>query len=262
MVTPMRSLIIIDHLATFRDELRFLLYGSGYRAIWCHDDLPEDMAAALSNQTPDVLLIGTNISIARMQIADVKRLFPACRVVLLAEAGAPDAIEAALEYRYDALIPKDCSSVALHATLELVLTGFVVMSSRLMDAARALRKIPAGTVLKNARRSTHSLPTEPLAQPVESFGATPNTDTIEVTSAAAPSILGSPPRTDQLTPRELDVLQGVTEGLPNKQIAQRLDISESNVKVHVKSILRKLVLSNRTQVAMWAMGVRRVDPPC
>ena len=48
------------------------------------------------------------------------------------------------------------------------------------------------------------------------------------------------------------VLTGLREGLPNKQIARSLGIAEATVKVHVKAILRKARVRNRTQAAIWA----------
>lgn len=44
---------------------------------------------------------------------------------------------------------------------------------------------------------------------------------------------------NQLTPRERDILRLIAQGLPNKMIARRLDITESTVKVHVKHMLKK-----------------------
>jgi two-component system nitrate/nitrite response regulator NarL len=41
-------------------------------------------------------------------------------------------------------------------------------------------------------------------------------------------------------------------GCPNKVISKRMDISEATVKVHVKAVLRKLRVKNRTQAAIWA----------
>ena len=52
---------------------------------------------------------------------------------------------------------------------------------------------------------------------------------------------------EDLTPRELDVLRLVAEGLPNKEIAHRLDISEHTVKFHVNALLRKLGAHSRTE---------------
>lgn len=55
-----------------------------------------------------------------------------------------------------------------------------------------------------------------------------------------------------LTPRELEVLQLVAEGLPNKTIARQLDISEHTVKFHLNAILGKFNASNRTEAVMRA----------
>jgi two-component system, NarL family, response regulator YdfI len=53
-----------------------------------------------------------------------------------------------------------------------------------------------------------------------------------------------------LTPREIDVLNALAEGLGNKQIAARLDISEHTVKTHLSAIFEKLETSNRTEAVM------------
>ena len=58
---------------------------------------------------------------------------------------------------------------------------------------------------------------------------------------------------DPLTQREIDVLQLLAEGLPNKSIAQRLGISDQTVKFHIASILAKLGASNRTDAVRLAL---------
>ena len=60
---------------------------------------------------------------------------------------------------------------------------------------------------------------------------------------------------ESLTPREIQVLERLAEGLPNKAIAARLDISDQTVKFHVSSICAKLGAANRT--AAVRRGVRR-----
>ena len=62
----------------------------------------------------------------------------------------------------------------------------------------------------------------------------------------------SPP-IQELTPRELEVLRLLAEGLPNKSIAHRLDISEHTVKFHVNSILAKLNAHSRTEAVVQGM---------
>lgn len=57
---------------------------------------------------------------------------------------------------------------------------------------------------------------------------------------------------ETLTPREMDVLQLIAEGLPNKAIALELDISEHTVKFHVNAILGKLDAQSRTEAVVRA----------
>ena len=55
-----------------------------------------------------------------------------------------------------------------------------------------------------------------------------------------------------LTPRETDVLRGISDGKSNKEIARDLDIQEVTVKLHLKTLSRKLGARNRTHAAMLA----------
>lgn len=67
-------------------------------------------------------------------------------------------------------------------------------------------------------------------------------------------------RITELTPREHEILQSLAEGLSNKTIARVLVISEGTVKLHVKSILRKLKVSSRVEAAVMAVAQGEMDP--
>jgi DNA-binding NarL/FixJ family response regulator len=67
--------------------------------------------------------------------------------------------------------------------------------------------------------------------------------------------LGEPGNIDALTARETEVLQLLTEGLPNKEIAQALRISEHTVKFHLSAIFAKVGATSRTEAV--AIGIRR-----
>ena len=64
---------------------------------------------------------------------------------------------------------------------------------------------------------------------------------------------------DDLSPREMEVLREVAFGRTNREIGERLFISEETVKTHVASLLSKLRLQNRTQVVAYAVKNRVVD---
>jgi two-component system nitrate/nitrite response regulator NarL len=71
--------------------------------------------------------------------------------------------------------------------------------------------------------------------------------------AATPSGPTTPQAAGSLTAREREIVRGVTRGQSNKEIARDLGVTESTVKIHVQSILKKLSLSSRVQIAVYAV---------
>lgn len=66
---------------------------------------------------------------------------------------------------------------------------------------------------------------------------------------------------DSLTTREGDIMRELARGASNKEIARTLMLAESTVKIHVRNILRKLNLTSRVQVAIYAVGHGTPDAP-
>ncbi len=64
-----------------------------------------------------------------------------------------------------------------------------------------------------------------------------------------------------LTEREIELLQLVANGMPNKAIAQTLSVSENTVKYHMKNIMQKLNVQNRTEAVTHAIHAELLDPP-
>jgi DNA-binding NarL/FixJ family response regulator len=123
----------------------------------------------------------------------------------------------------------------------------VVVLTSFSDRERILQAIDAGAagyLLKDVE------PGE-LAKAIESAarGEAP------LDPRAARTILGerreAAPATE-LSDREREVLALVAEGLPNKLIARRLDISEKTVKAHLTSVFKQIGVTDRTQAALWA----------
>jgi two-component system nitrate/nitrite response regulator NarL len=74
------------------------------------------------------------------------------------------------------------------------------------------------------------------------------------TEAAEPALEAGAGAGKGLSPREVQILRHLMSGYSNKAIARELGISEATVKVHLKALLRKVRVSNRTQAAVWAMN--------
>ncbi len=68
-----------------------------------------------------------------------------------------------------------------------------------------------------------------------------------------PDSFDSPDEPDDLTAREIEVLEQVVTGATNKEIAERLHITENTVKIHLRNILEKLQVQNRVQAAVHAV---------
>jgi len=83
-----------------------------------------------------------------------------------------------------------------------------------------------------------------------------------ISATAATRLAEHTPRTS-LSPRELEVLRLIAEGLRNKEIGAKLDIAEDTVKIHIKNIFAKLEVIDRTAavVAASQRGFIRLDAP-
>ena len=73
--------------------------------------------------------------------------------------------------------------------------------------------------------------------------------------------MNTPPLPEALTPREMDVLRLLAEGLPNRKIADQLDVNERTIKFHVSAILAKLEVNNRTEAVMRAIELGLISIP-
>ncbi len=107
--------------------------------------------------------------------------------------------------------------------------GYVTKTIEPPDLAEAVRRISSGDAVFSPRLAGFVLDAFAGAIPAE-----------------------KDPELDQLTPREKDVLRLIARGFAYKQVARKLEISIKTVETHVSSVLRKLQLSNRHELARWA----------
>jgi DNA-binding NarL/FixJ family response regulator len=175
---------------------------------------------------------------------------PDVTVVAETDSGA-EAVRLAQQLRpdivlVDLLLPApDGISVTRMIRADVPATRVIVMTGVDEDAA-AVEAIRAGAVAYLPKE----VPVEVLLRAIR--GATTGQVALPAEVAARLLGLGCVGRREALSEREAEVLRLVARGLPNKQIARELGISLSTVKSHVGSLLAKLSLPTRTQLALYA----------
>ncbi len=115
--------------------------------------------------------------------------------------------------------------------------------------AQALRYGAAGYLLKNTPADEIAFAIQAVHKGYMHLG--PGIGQKVIAQLPDPA-LHAPHRWKKLTPREQEILQLIARGANNREIAQRLCISEKTVKNHVSSILHRLDLRDRTQAAIFA----------
>lgn len=225
--------VIVDESALFRTGLSHTLAGTRFHVRSRGATLQELPEEAYKGD-PCLALIGLPKA-SQPFLADVCSLMErhkAVRVVILTERFYPDDAMAAIAAgARGCLLKNEINAATLLQSLELVMLGVVVV-------AHGFTKLP-GT-----QRTPDLRPADASEADREIPADDPKWPALAVGRVADPHLLSS---------RERMILQQLTQGASNKVIARELNISEATVKVHVKSILRKLRVSNRTQAAMWAI---------
>lgn len=195
----------------------------------------ETAAQARSHVTahPDIDLVLLDLSMPDSEGLDglrqIKALLPGAPVAVVSADESAETALRALAAGAAGYLPKSLPEDVLRAAISLILAGGMYVPSLVADAAGA---------------SAAPAPRRAALPPVS--GAAPG---------AAPGGRGAS-GAESLTQRQREVLDLVIEGLSNKEIAERLDLAEATVKVHMTAILRAYGVNNRTKAISAAQRER------
>lgn len=152
--------------------------------------------------------------------------------------------------------PDDTFEQLKHLRTMLADAKLVVLANRLSSRALAqsLEAGADGYLLKNmsVEALLQSLNLVMLGEKV--FPTQLATLLVEGKARPERPLLRSMETTAGLSEREMAILRCLVHGYPNKVIADQLQMTEASVKVHLKAVLRKIHVSNRTQAAIWAIN--------
>jgi two-component system nitrate/nitrite response regulator NarL len=240
--------IVVTHPSTlFHNGLRQLLAKSRFRPVRIATSLTEDLESYLGSLENGVWLTGVErcLSTTNALVRKVVTANPGVKAVILAASQKPEDIVAALQSGACGFLCQDIPGETLLRSLELIAHGEMIVHPQfVMDQPAAGDEATSGaSVGTSAYVTTNGGP-----QLTQRFRA----------RLPLPRVAGEAANENQtgdvpsLSRREMLILRMLMQGASNKVIARTLVITESTVKVHMKAILRKLRLQNRTQAAIWA----------
>lgn len=143
-----------------------------------------------------------------------------------------------------------------------------IEGTRLCTAASPGSRVIVLTSMPDDERVVPALRAGALSYILKDIGADELVTAIRNAAAGKPTLhpmaasrmmqeLNAPPKqrsaVDEISPREMEVLQQIGKGMSNKEIGEKLFIGERTVKTHVSHLLEKLQLQDRTQLAIYAV---------
>jgi DNA-binding NarL/FixJ family response regulator len=215
--TPAPLVLVVDDVDHGREIFAEYLEFRGFRVATAADGL-EALEKAFE-LLPDVILMDLSLpapgGIETTQ--RVKRELPASAIVVLSTDEDEDALFEAIKAGAAAFILKDIAPEDLVMVIRRVATGEFLINDKVFS-----KPAVASRVLKEFRElAVYGQEAAPIFAP--------------------------------LSPREVEILDNIAQGMTNKQVAYALSISEQTVKNHMSSILRKLSVNDRTQAVVYAM---------
>jgi two-component system, NarL family, nitrate/nitrite response regulator NarL len=238
--------IVVTHPSTlFHNGLRQLFSKSRFRPARIATSLNDELETYLRTQGSCVWLTGveTSIAVTNALVRKVVGANPGVKAVILAPAQNPEDVVGALKAGACGFLCQDICGERLLKSLELIAMSEMVVHPQFAWSPAANENGAHACAEGEDRcgvRSGAALMIHNLESRSDASGAS-----YDVENGAGQGV-------PSLSRRETLILRSLMQGASNKVIARNLVITESTVKVHMKAILRKLRLQNRTQAAIWA----------
>jgi len=213
-----RILIVDDH-ALFRVGIANILGREKDFEIIGEADSSRSAIEAAEQLNPDVILMDASLpSPGGIETTQrIRRELPATAIVVMAAAVDEEELFASIKAGAAAFAVKDISPEDLVHVVRRVSAGEFLINDQVFS-----KPAVASRVLKEFRElAVYGQEAQPIFAP--------------------------------LSPREVEILDNIAQGMTNKQVAYALSISEQTVKNHMSSILRKLAVNDRTQAVVYAM---------
>jgi DNA-binding NarL/FixJ family response regulator len=212
-------IVIVDGHTLFRRGVRQILDLENDMEVVGEAGTGREALAVVEELTPDVVLMDLGLPAPNGidTTQRIKRELPHTGIIVLASNDDEDQLFDAIKAGAAAYVLKDIDPTDLIAIIRRVRAGEYLINDKVFA-----KPAVASRVLKEFRElAVYGADAQPIFAP--------------------------------LSPREVEILDNIAQGMTNKQVAYALSISEQTVKNHMSSILRKLSVNDRTQAVVYAM---------
>lgn len=215
------STAFIDRCALFSEGVREILGNRGFDIVASASDFDDFSSRCHSLEDLSLIIICINDDYETMErnILNFRELYAGSKIVILSDNYNIRQVQLAFRLSVSAYLLKRINFVTLVKSLELVMLGESLF------------------------------PADVLKEIGKEHGVDIQVEKELIAYSSPPSSSGR-----GLSAREMQILKCLIQGDSNKVIARRLQIGEATVKVHIKAILRKIRVQNRTQAAIWAVN--------
>ena len=221
--------VLVGPSALLREGLTRILGAADFRIIASSSTVDDAVLTALARHRSVLLVVesGDDLSGAVRQVELFKERHPEGRVAVLADHNQPSDILSAFRADAHAYFMKVAPCDAFIKSLELVMLGETIVPAAVLS-------------MIHADEDDNDDENEAVVHDVREAAG----EYLEAEGSDMP----------RLSARERCILNCLIKGDSNKGIARKIEVAEATVKVHVKAILRKIRVHNRTQAAIWAMN--------
>ena len=228
--------IIVEPRSLVRGALVSLMASHSYHVVGDVASTADIDSSLLAAEAPKLVILGAlPAENAATAASSIRKLWPRAKIVFLFGHVSPADLQRLLASEIDGCIPLSASPDTLIGALQQI----IAVGHRIL-------------LLGTDAPSSMPLTTDGQECDELDVGANHLQRSDEMENAASDGAL-SIRIPHGLTEREEQILRGLVKGHSNKMIARTCASTESTVKVHVKSILRKIRMANRTQAAIWGL---------
>lgn len=238
--------VLVTPKTLLREGLASLLSNTDYCPVACLAALCDVDAVAASDAERQLFVIGADAlppggaEAVERQLSALRHRFPASRTIVLSDCLDVEGVVSALRAGAGGYLMCTMSVDALIKAFDVVMQGETVLAS---EFSAAVSGVGSEALAAPGQMAPHGAPhclADALPQPL--------------VHAVPPARSQAKGRTEapNLSSRETAILTHLMEGHSNKSIARGIGVAEATVKTHIKAILRKIRVRNRTQAALWA----------